>query len=235
MVDFHPLYVKQAAYYTYPENVRAAVELECGDYFQVLDALCITINDFWMSGEGHAAFKRISVAIARYWKRNIYEYFRARNNYTCSRESKGQRARPQITGNLGQACYVQLGRSGEVQVCMQKLYHTWIYRDGTARTWEYGRFLRYGTRASPGKYDPDYDCRLKDGMHPGVSTAAHWDPWMRVFKEYVRTTIIRELRKGIRRFLAQRIRRRGSLMPKQMNTHGTVLWRGAGVASPWLT
>jgi len=228
-------FIRAAEYYHYPTSITAACDLDVDAALEQLDRIKHDVQLFWQSSIGQACFKRIRTLIIRFWKSNVYTYFRARNNYECSRQQTHQRARPQMTGNLGKACDVTLSSNGEIQVRMRKMYHTWIYKDGSARTWEYSRFLRFGTAASPGKYDPDYDCRLNTGMHPGVSTAKHWDPWFAKLRDFVRQTIVDQVSRALPRYVKAVCKGSVTYKTDLGPVKQPMLWKGAGVNMPWLT
>ena len=62
---------------------------------------------------------------------------------------------------------------------------------------DYGRLLREGFNGSPRAYDPQKDCRIKTGYHPGYDKRTRWDPWMKTFitasKQIVADEMMKEL------------------------------------------
>ena len=206
-------YIAEAMYYDY--DLKGA-DVSITGIKRLYDKIDRDLKTFWSSSVGHQTFLAIRREIVQYWRTNIYNHFERHS------------------GNLGKACYVSLERDGSILVHMAFMYHTWVGPNGT-RTYEYSRFLRYGTKASKGRYVPEIDARVESGEHPGVSRRP-WLSWMREFKEFVQITIKERLREGLIEYLqgestSTTISQRQYQRRQGPNTKN--LWVGSGVQGVW--
>jgi len=143
------------------------------------------LKQFWKSPHAATAQTSIATSVQRYWNTHIYNYYH------------------HGSGNLGNACHVRM-LNGSLTVSMGKLYHIHKHMPGRGKAysiWEYGKYIRDGTKASPGKYVPVLGVRVKTGSHPGVPTSRYWDPWMKDYKPAIRSIYRRKMLSTMKQFV----------------------------------
>lgn len=125
-----------------------------------------------------ALFNAAGARLDEFWTKNINNYFNRTEGYNVKFTEKDEMilrpvsptTRPHL---LAGAMRYRVSDSG---------FHIWmdeILNKGV----DYGKFLKYGTPDSPGRYIFSLDRRMKGGV--GVrkgTTTEQWDAWERVFK-----------------------------------------------------
>jgi len=141
----------------------------------------ITDTNLWGSGPGKQAISRIVQRGNLYWATNVYKYY---NRHT---------------GQLGNSCAVQF-MGGTFVVAMRPLIDL---ETGMS----YGKAIRQGISPGVGRYDPIIGKRRHTGYFPGVSQNAHWNPWMREFRQAFKQIVREEVLLATRTHLKQVLRR----------------------------